>query len=239
MPREYFCAYHSYLEAMEALTDAEKGRLFTACLSYSKTGEAPQLSGNERFLFPAFRSQIDRDNAGYAQRCKTNRENGLAACGKERERSGANGGDRVRSGAIASDWWQSVATGSDRGQSVAIGSDRGRNAQEEGEGKGKGEGNTPDGVDYRRAKFTPPTLEEVRAYIAQRGSPVDPEEFVDFYASKGWKVGREPMRDWKAACRNAERWEKYAGKGKQAAGPAKPDEFSLAAVRQLMSEEVD
>ena len=61
MAREYFCAYHSYLEAIEALTDAEKGRLFTACLIYSMTGEAQELCGNERFLFPLFRQQIDRD----------------------------------------------------------------------------------------------------------------------------------------------------------------------------------
>ena len=88
MAREYFPAYHSYLEAMEELTDAEKGRLFTACLLYSKTGEAPQLSGNERYLFPAFRSQIDRDNEEYAKKCAKNRKNGELG-GK---RTGANGG---------------------------------------------------------------------------------------------------------------------------------------------------
>ena len=43
MAREYFCCYHSYLEVMEQLNDAERGRLFTACLEYSKTGEAPEL----------------------------------------------------------------------------------------------------------------------------------------------------------------------------------------------------
>jgi hypothetical protein len=52
------------LEDMEALSDAEKGRLFTACLIYSKTGEAPILVGNERFVFPAFMSRIDKDRSG-------------------------------------------------------------------------------------------------------------------------------------------------------------------------------
>lgn len=235
MPREYFCAYHSYIEAMEALTDAEKGRLFTACLSYSKTGEAPQLSGNERFLFPAFRSQIDRDNAGYAQRCKTNRENRMAAGGSDLDRLDANGYDRGRTTTNVYERGRSCTNVDERGRSLTIVDET---HQGEGEGKGKGEGNTPDGVKGARAKFTPPTLEEVRAYIAQRGSPVDPEEFVDFYASKGWKVGREPMRDWKAACRNAERWEKYRDR-KAGASRSAPDEYSLAAVRQLMSEEVD
>ena len=70
MAREYFCCYHSYLEVMEQLNDTERGRLFTACLTYSKTGEAPELRGNERFVFPAFRSQIDRDNANYEETCR-------------------------------------------------------------------------------------------------------------------------------------------------------------------------
>lgn len=75
MAKEYFCCYHSYLEAMEQLNDAERGRLFTACLTYSKTGEAPELRGNERFVFPAFRSQIDRDNANYEEKCRKQSEN--------------------------------------------------------------------------------------------------------------------------------------------------------------------
>ena len=72
---EYFCGYHSYLEVMEQLNDAEKGRLFTACLTYSKTGEVPQLSGNERFVFPTFKAQIDRDNAKYQEQCRKQSEN--------------------------------------------------------------------------------------------------------------------------------------------------------------------
>ena len=64
----------------------------------------------------------------------------------------------------------------------------------------------------RAKRFTPPTLEEVTAYIAERHSPVDPQGFIDFYAAKGWKVGKTPMKDWKAACRNAEHWERWAKK---------------------------
>ena len=76
MAIEYFCAYHSYLETMEQLDDAERGRLFTACLIYSKTGEAPELCGNERFVFPSIRSQMERDRAYYESRAKVNRQNG-------------------------------------------------------------------------------------------------------------------------------------------------------------------
>ena len=69
----------------------------------------------------------------------------------------------------------------------------------------------------RAARFTPPTLDEVRSYCLERGNSVDPERFVDFYESKGWMVGNSKMRDWKAAVRG---WEKRDG--------AKP-----AAMRQI------
>ena len=75
MAFEYFCAYHSYLEAMEPLTDAERGRLFVACLEYSKSGTTRHLSGNERFLFPMMRAQIDRDNETYKNKCKKQSDN--------------------------------------------------------------------------------------------------------------------------------------------------------------------
>lgn len=59
----------------------------------------------------------------------------------------------------------------------------------------------------RKKRFVPPTVEQVAEYVRARGSNVDPQYFVDFYASKGWMVGNHQMKDWKAACRNAERWE--------------------------------
>lgn len=67
MLRPYFCAYHSYLENMELLNWEERGRLFTALLEYSKDGTLIPLTGNERFVFPGIRSQIDRDKAQWEQ----------------------------------------------------------------------------------------------------------------------------------------------------------------------------
>ena len=91
MALESFNAYHSYLDAMEELNDAERGRLFTALLIYSSTGEAPELRGNERFVFPSMKSQIDRDIGKYKRKCEKNRANGERANGTERQRTGANG----------------------------------------------------------------------------------------------------------------------------------------------------
>lgn len=54
------------------------------------------------------------------------------------------------------------------------------------------------------SRFTPPTVEEVREYCIERNNGVDPAMFVDFYISKGWKIGKNKMKDWRAAVRT---WE--------------------------------
>lgn len=57
----------------------------------------------------------------------------------------------------------------------------------------------------KRKVFKKPTLEEVQAYCKERKNSVDAQRFIDFYESKGWKVGTSPMKDWKASVRT---WEK-------------------------------
>lgn len=80
-------------------------------------------------------------------------------------------------------------------------SKEGEREEEEEEGEGENEC-------YKRIKrkiFVPPSVDEVRVYCLERRNGIDPEAFVDFYASKGWLVGKTPMKDWKAAVRTWER----------------------------------
>ena len=62
-------------------------------------------------------------------------------------------------------------------------------------------------VGGRASRFHPPTVEDVREYCMERGNRVDPQRFVDYYTANGWKVGKNPMKDWKAAVRTWERSE--------------------------------
>lgn len=54
-------------------------------------------------------------------------------------------------------------------------------------------------------RFIKPSLEEVKAYCLERNNAIDPEQFIDYYECNGWKVGKNPMKDWKAAVRTWER----------------------------------
>ena len=63
-----------------------------------------------------------------------------------------------------------------------------------------------DNINNKSAKrFIPPTLEEVKAYCQERKNNVDAERFIDYYTANGWNVGKNKMKDWKAAVRT---WEK-------------------------------
>lgn len=67
----YLCLYCNDLQALGALSDSECGRLIKACLKYTATGEETKLPGNERFLWPMFKNQVDRDcdrRAAYLQK---------------------------------------------------------------------------------------------------------------------------------------------------------------------------
>lgn len=94
----------------------------------------------------------------------------------------------------------------------------------------------PGGTKAKR--FISPTVDEVAAYCQERGNGLDPEAFVDFYASKGWMVGKNPMKDWKAAVRT---WERSEGRGTSGAGtrvqPRATEEHGLDKLRRLYEEE--
>jgi len=57
--------------------------------------------------------------------------------------------------------------------------------------------------------FVPPTVEEVAEYVLSRGSCVDPQVWVDYYAARGWMMGKAVMQDWKTAVRLSENWDRW------------------------------
>lgn len=71
-------------------------------------------------------------------------------------------------------------------------------------------------------RFVPPTYKEVFDYCFERNNNVDAQAFVDFYTSNGWKVGNNPMKDWKAAVRT---WEKRDKKKPSKPAPKNQDSY--------------
>ena len=66
-----------------------------------------------------------------------------------------------------------------------------------------------------KKRFVKPTIDQIAAYINEKNLHFDAEGFFDYYESKGWLVGKSPMKDWKAACRTWEHNRKSIDKNKE------------------------
>ena len=176
MAREYFCAYHSYIKQCKGLSDGELGRLFRALLEYSASGKVPELNGRESVAFDFMSANIDRDAESYKDTCNRNREN----ISKRYE--------RIRANTTVYETYQEKEEEKEKDELLK-----------------KDISNEISQKSTRQKKFVPPTVEEVASYCLERKNKVDAAYFVDHYTSNGWKVGKQNMKDWKAAVRT---WEK-------------------------------
>lgn len=176
MAREYFCAYHSYIKQCKGLSDGELGRLFRALLEYSASGKVPELNGRESVAFDFMSANIDRDAESYKDTCNRNREN----ISKRYE--------RIRANTTVYETYQEKEEEKEKEELLK-----------------KDISNEISKKSTRQKKFVPPTVEEVASYCLERKNKVDAAYFVDHYTSNGWKVGKQNMKDWKAAVRT---WEK-------------------------------
>lgn len=180
MALEYFPFYYSYRKKLEKLSDQEVGRLVRSLLEYGETGETEELAGRESIAFDFIADDINRAKAAYEERCAKNQRN----IGKRYARQDdTTVYDGIRTNTNVYETYQTKDKDKTKDNSLP-----------------------PNGVSDTRAKrFTPPTLDDVSAYIRERGSNVDAQRFLDFYTAKGWMVGKNRMKDWKAAVRT---WEK-------------------------------
>ena len=111
-----------------------------------------------------------------------------------------------------------------------VGEGYGRAVPTAGAAAGNKEGDE-EGAGQGKARFRPPTPEEVQAYCDARGNGIEARAFVDFYASKGWKVGASPMKDWRAAVRT---WESRRREGGAMRRVASREENNGEAVRRAV-----
>lgn len=94
---------------------------------------------------------------------------------------------------------------------------------------------TPKGVAKKPSKFIPPTVEEVVEYIREKGYQVDADRFVNFYESKGWYVGKNKMKNWRAAVATWQKNEKEHNGNNRNPYPSK-QEANDYALRQYLAD---
>ena len=185
--RDSFVLYVKYLDNIELLSMEQRGILITALMKYVLGRELPGMDEVTYMAFSFIRAQLDRDFEKYDEICRKRAEAGkLGGRPKKQEEPEKTEGFSEK---------QTKAKGF---------SEKQKNPDNDNEYDNDLKENTLKSV---KEKFRPPTADEVRAYCSERGNSVDPQAFVDFYESKGWMIGKNRMKDWKAAVRTWERSE--------------------------------
>ena len=197
MERKQFTWYRSYYDALKELPAEEFRAIVLAVCAYALDGEEPELSGVARAIFTLIRPTLEvgrskAENRSRAEQTPLSAEQD----GNKREQT-ENKRKQTDNKRKQTD---------NKPEQTRKEKEKEKEREKESEIDSYCSPPPPSGP----KRFVPPTLAEVQSYVAERQSPVDPHGFIDFYASKGWMVGKTPMKDWKAACRNAETWERWS-----------------------------
>lgn len=188
--RDSIVFYRSFYEAVKDLPSDQFKACVKAIMDYGLDGTVPETCGIEKTVYLMAKPQIDVNNKRYLNGTKGGRPT------TKKEPSNNQSGTESNPSSIL------PVT--------------------------KAEPNVNDNVNEKKKdtkvskekSFQPPSVENVREYCQEGGYRVDAECFVNFYESKGWMVGKNRMKDWKAAVRNWARNNRDEGKSSRKASAA-------------------
>lgn len=183
MERGQFTFYRSYYEAVKHLNKSDRSAVLMAICAYALDEELPSLSGTPAAIFALVKPTLDTS--------------------RKKAESGKRGGDSEANRKQTESKPQANRKQTEREKESE------KENEKEGENEIEKEDECPPPTP---STFTPPTVDQVRDYCRERKNRVDPQRFVDFYTSNGWKVGKNKMKDWKAAVRTWENSDKQQGR---------------------------
>ena len=172
MKRESFVFYRSFFEAIEKLKKNDKLTVYSHLCRYALGEEVGELDGVPGAIFDLIKPQVDANFQRY--------ENGSK-------------GGRPKTKQNQTEPNETKQNQTEPNRAMNKEEDYDKEKEDDKENKEK--------VKRESRRFTPPAREEVAAYIAEKGYRVDPDRWMAYYESNGWKVGKNPMKDWKAAVR--------------------------------------
>lgn len=176
--RKSFIIHKDSLSVLKKLNTEQKASLFDAIANYQIDSKLPE-DNFISIIFEPFLNQFLRDEENYAKTCEARRI------------AGGKGGK------------QKVANASKSKQKVANLADSDSKSDSDSDNKNDIKEISSLRSDTKK-KFIKPTLQEIQTYCQERKNSVNPEKWLNHYESNGWKVGKNPMKDWKAAVRT---WE--------------------------------
>ena len=181
----------------EVLDMESRAVVFTNMMRYMDgEEELMPMTPIQAFAFNILKGDIDDACTEYEEVSSQNRANAL-------KRWNAAACERIQSD--ATDAEERSQKEEERGQKAEGRGQKAEGRRQKAEGRRKKreeKGECAEGESgHTQRVFHPPTVEEVAAYCEERKNDIQAQRFVDFYAAKGWRIGKETMRDWRAAVR--------------------------------------
>lgn len=181
---ESFILFTEYMEHMELLTMEQRGILFTAIMAYEIGDPLPEMDIGVKMAFSFIKANLDRSDQKYKDIKRKRSAAGIASAEARRNKS-----KQEPTNLTCVECVEQEPTNPTKNKNKNM--NKNKNLK-----------------DIKR--FVRPSVDDVRAYCRERGNHVNPESFIAFYDSNGWKVGKNPMKDWKAAVRTWEQRERPA-----------------------------
>ena len=189
--------------ALDTLSDSEAGRFIKTVYAFMRGGDASIGNGKEAVLIAQALETLRQDKAEFDAKKASNDAKAKEKTEKRRKAAMERWSKSMQNNANAEPCMQVHASASNSMQVHDFASqNKNKNIETEKETESESKSVVLRGG---KPRFTPPTLDEVLAYCDERQNNVDAERFIDFYEAKGWKVGNQPMKDWRAAVRTWER----------------------------------
>ena len=205
MKRESFIVYKSFYGLIKLLKAPQRLAMYEAIFNYGFTGEMPEFSDDtSEAIWEAVLPQLKANQKRY--------ENGL--------RGGApvgNSNARKNNQETIDNAEEKQPKNNQKQPNENENENENVNVNENDKKK------APTGLKKKQA-FSPPSLTEVKSYCSERGNNIDPQGFIDFYEAKGWMIGKNKMKDWKAAVRTWERKEREDSGGRTTDGSVKQNQ---------------
>ena len=185
--RKTFAFYWSFKDAIRDMPDADKLAVYEAITDFAFFGVDPDgLSPVGRLAWKLIRPQLEASIRRY-DAC---RNNGLKGAEYGKNGGAPKGNQNARK-------QPQRITPEDNPKNNPLNHNVNDNANVNVNEKGVIGGD----VAAKRAAFVAPSLQEVKNYISEKGYTVDAQRFIDFYEAKGWMIGKNKMKDWRAAVR--------------------------------------
>jgi len=188
--RDSFIFYRSFFSATKHLNQVEKAQLFEAICSYALDGNLIDLQGMSQGMFELIKPQLDANRKRFENGCVKKQKGSKKEAKNKQKRSKEEANVNVNHNVNVNEECKS--------ELINENSNLMKNHNIE---------NNFKGVEIeavKNKKFTKPTIQEIKNYCLERKNNVNPEKFFNYYEANGWKVGKNPMKDWQACVRT---WE--------------------------------